>query len=159
MGERVLRGWLGGPSRKTFLTFYRFQSANFFLIWPPPKINSLDPIKTNVWPLRIFSGPLQKKCVKPSNFFLTKKNNRSPFYVFFLFMAIVILSASVKRFSVSHMRDFFYLTSWTVTQGKTEGELYLSPWNHGRWLSLQKTNEAEYVFIFGEQIKSLSSEQ
>ena len=33
-----------------------------------------------------------------------------------------------------------------MTQGPKEGGIYLSPWNHARWLSLQRTHKAEYIF-------------
>ena len=36
-----------------------------------------------------------------------------------------------------------------MTQGQTEGGIYLSPWNHDRWLSAQRTNKDDYVFSFG----------
>ena len=53
----------------------------------------------------------------------------------------------------------FDLMSWFLTWGQIKGGIYLSPWNHDRWLTLQGTNKVEYVFIFGEQIKGLSRNQ
>ena len=52
-----------------------------------------------------------------------------------------------------------YLTSWFVTQGQKEGGIYLGTWNQDRWLSQQRTHKFEYVFVVGEQIRSLSSIQ
>ena len=42
----------------------------------------------------------------------------------------------------------FDLISWFVTWDQKEGGIYLSPWNHDRWLSPQRTKKAEYVFSF-----------
>ena len=48
----------------------------------------------------------------------------------------------------NHFFKTFDSMSWVVTLGQKEGGIYLSPWNHHRWLSQQRTNKAEYVFSF-----------
>ena len=40
-----------------------------------------------------------------------------------------------------------------------KGEIYLSPWNHDKWMSPQKTHKVEYVSIFLKQTMSLCSKQ
>ena len=44
-----------------------------------------------------------------------KKKKIDPPNKFFLVMAMLILSASVKRFSVSRMREFFPTLDWTYS--------------------------------------------
>ena len=43
---------------------------------------------------------------------------------------------------------FLYWKSWFLTWGQKEGEIYLSPWNHDRWLSPWRTNKVEYICSF-----------
>ena len=67
------------------------------------KKNVFHQKKKNGPPTVFFSTPSKKIFWTP----LSEKSILIPSISFFLFMAMVILSASVKRFTVSHIRDFF----------------------------------------------------
>ena len=78
---------------------------------------------------------------------------------FLLNFSVPWKSCVKEQWPKNHFFNFFDLTSWLVTQGQTEGWIYLSPWNHARWQSPQRKTKLNLFSVLDEQIKSLKSKQ
>ena len=84
-------------------------------------------------------------CCTYQNFCMTFTNIFG-FLLNFSHSWISFVKENWPRKSLFH--NFWLKMSWFMTQGQNEGGIYLSPWNHERWLSPLRTHKSEYVFSF-----------